>query len=80
MESSGVAAQPVDMDLSRVDNGGFNDPAGMPQKREEFFKGVHSTENLIKHMKAYVVRRPLWVRAYKAVRRFLSKCKKRILK
>ena len=80
MEASGVFAKPVDMELSRLDNGGFNDPAGMPEKREEFFKGVHSTGDLIKYMKAYVVRKPIWIRAYRAVRRFLSACKKKILK
>lgn len=78
--ASKVDVKPVDMELARMDNGGFNDPAGMPEKREEFFKGVHSTGDLIKHMKAYVVRKPIWVRAYRSVRRFLATCKKKISK
>ena len=80
LEASGLAVRSVDIAVSRIDNGGFSDPAGMPDGREEFFKGVHSTGNLIKHMKAYVVRKPIWVRAYRSVRRFLSACKKKILK
>ena len=80
LEATGLPIRPVDLALSRMDNGGFHDPAGMPDKREEFFKGVHSTGDLIKHMKAYVVKRPLWIRAYRSVRRFLSTCKKKILK
>lgn len=75
-----VEIRSVDMAQSRMDNGGFHDPAAMSEKREEFFKGVHSTKDIIKHMKAYVVRKPLWVRAYRSVRRFLSTCKKKILK
>ena len=80
LEATGLAVRAVDLAASRMDNGGFNDPAGMPEKRVEFFKGVHSTGNLIKHMKAYVVRKPIWIRAYRSVRRFLSACKKKILK
>lgn len=78
--ASKVEMKPVDMEQSRLDNGGFHDSASMPEKREEFFKGVHSTGNLIKHMKSYVVRKPIWVRAYRSVRRFLATCKKKILK
>lgn len=78
--ASKVDVKSVDMELARLDNGGFNDPFGMPEKREEFFKGVHSTGDLIKHMKAYVVRKPIWVRAYRSVRRFLATCKKKISK
>lgn len=80
IEAAGVAARPVDIALSRMDNGGFNDPACIPEKREEFFKGVHSQGDLIRHMKAYVVRKPIWVRAYRSARRFLATCKKKILK
>jgi hypothetical protein len=77
---SGVESRPVDMELSRHDNGGFHDPAVVPAKREEFFAGVHSCEDLLKHMKSYVVRKPLWKRAYRSIRAFLSACKKKILK
>ena len=77
---SGVESRPVDMALSRMDNGGFHDPSVVPEKREEFFAGVHSCEDLLKHMKSYVVRKPLWKRAYRSIRTFLSACKKRILK
>lgn len=80
LAASGVQLRSVDLDLSRLDNGGFHDPSGMPEKREEFFKGVHSTGDLIKHMKAYVVRKPIWIRVYRGMRRFLSSCKKKILK
>ena len=80
LAASGVQLRSVDLDLSRLDNGGFHDPSGMPEKREEFFKGVHSTGDLIKHMKTYVVRKPIWIRAYRGARRFLSSCKKKILK
>ena len=78
--SAAMEVRPVDVELSRMDNGGFHDPAAMPQNREEFFMGIHSKGDLIRHMKSYVVRRPLWMRVYRTMRRFLSKCKKKILK
>ena len=77
---TGLCSRTVDMALSRQDNGGFYDPAAVPVKREEFFSGMHSCEDLLKHMKSYVVRKPLWKRAYRALRAFLSACKKKILK
>ena len=77
---NGIESRQVDVELSRMDNGGFHDPVAVPEKREEFFQGMHSAEDLIKYMKSYVVRKPLWKRAYRAVRAFLSACKKKILK
>ena len=78
--ASGIEAESVDIELSRMDNGGFRDPEGVPERREEFFKGMHSCDDIIRYMKAYVVRKPLWKRMYRAVRGFLSSCKKNILK
>ena len=78
--ASGLDMKPVDVTQSKMDNGGFHDPASIPEKREEFFKGVHSSADLIKHMKSYIVRKPIWLRAYRSIRRFLSAFKRRISK
>jgi hypothetical protein len=51
----------------------------MPEKREEFFKGVHSAKNLPKYMRSYVVRKPL-LSLYRKLRSLLSSLKRRILK
>lgn len=62
------------------DNGGFaQKPTPKPEKREEFFKGVHSTKNLPKYMRSYVVRRPLRG-LYRNLRSMLSSLKRKILK
>ena len=62
------------------DNGGFaQTPTSIPEKREEFFKGVHSAKNLPKYMKSYVVRKPL-LSLYRNLRSMLSSLKRRILK
>ena len=62
------------------DNGGFSEKATtMPEKREEFFKGVHSAKNLPKYMRSYVVRKPLHS-LYRKLRSMLSSLKRRILK
>ena len=62
------------------ENGGFSQKATpIPEKREEFFKGVHSTNNLPKYMRSYVVRKPL-LSLYRKLRSLLSSLKRRILK
>ena len=62
------------------DNGGFaQKPTLIPEKREEFFKGVHSTQNLPKYLRSYVARKPL-LNIYRNLRSLLSSLKRRILK
>lgn len=75
-----VQMRRVDPETARLDNGGFADPAFVPERREEFFKGIHSADDLVSYMKKYVVRKPLHKRIYRAVRRFLSTCKRRIFR
>lgn len=62
------------------ENGGFATEVMIPPKREEFFKGVHSTKNLIKYMKGYIVRTPLHKKIYRKIRRALSKMKRRMVR
>ena len=70
----------VDPSEAMTENGGFATAVQMPQKREEFFKGVHSTKNLLKYMKGYVIRTPLHKKIYRKIRRTLSKMKRRLIK
>lgn len=62
------------------DNGGFGGVAAVPERREEFFKGVHSAVDLPKYMASFVVRKPLSVRIYRSLRRTLSALKRRMKK
>ena len=62
-------------------NGGFAESVPVPEKREEFFKGlVVAGVDVYRHMKKYVVRRPLPVRVYRNLRSWLSSLKRRIRK
>ena len=70
----------IDENMAKEDNGGFAAVIAVPEKREEFFKGVHSTKDLIAYMSTYVVRRPLHIRIYRSVRKRLSLIKRRIVK
>ena len=70
----------VDPSEAVQENGGFATSVQMPPRREEFFKGVHSTKNLIKYMKGYVVRTPLHKKISRKLRRALSKMKRRLVK
>ena len=64
-----------------AENGGFaSGPVQMPQRREEFFKGMHSAADLPEYMASFVVRKPLPVRIYRHSRRLLSSLKRKILK
>ena len=75
MQSVAVSAE-----AAMRDNGGYSDPDAIPERREEFFKGVHGASDLIAYMKGFVVRRPLHQRIYRKVRRLLSDMKKRIVR
>lgn len=62
-------------------NGGFAESVPVPEKREEFFKGLGvAGVDVYRHMKKYVVRRPLPVRIYRNLRSWLSSLKRRIRK
>ena len=64
----------------RKDNGGFSGTAAVPERREEFFKGVHSAADLPEYMSSFVVSKPLHVRIYRTMRRQLSALKRRMKK
>jgi ferredoxin len=73
-----IQAETVDVDEARKKNGGFAESVLMPERREEFFKGHHSAEDLIKYMKGFITRKPLHKIIYGGVRSGLSKLKRRI--
>ena len=75
----GLELRPVSFELAKNDNGGFASHVQIPQKREEFFSGVHSADDLVRYMKSYVIRKPFHVRIYKGLRGWLSKVKRRIM-
>ena len=75
----GLELRPVSFELAKNDNGGFASHVQIPQKREEFFSGVHSADDLVRYMKSYVIRKPFHVRIYKGLRGWLSKVKRRII-
>ncbi len=80
LDSVSMQSVSVSAEAAMRDNGGYSDPTAIPERREEFFKGVHSASDLIAYMKGFIVRRPLHQRIYRKVRRFLSDIKKRIVR
>ena len=75
-----LAGQKVAVEQIRKDNGGFAGEIAVPERREEFFKGVHSAVDLPKYMTSFIVRKPLHVRIYRNIRRQLSTLKRRMKK
>ena len=65
----------VDYDTARLNNRGFSKTVAVPEKRSEFFKGIHSTADLHSYMKGFVIRPPL----LKLLRGMLYKLKKKLL-
>lgn len=65
----------------KSENGGFAQTLAVPEKREEFFNGLGAANvDVYKHMKSYVIRKPLPVRIYKNLRSALSRLKRRIIR
>ena len=78
--SSMLTLSEITPEGARKENGGFSGAIVMPEKRAEFFKGVHSAFDLHKYMAGYVVRKPILVRLVRSIRRGLSKLKRRIVR
>ena len=69
------------MEAVVTQNSGFAESIPMPEKRGEFFKGLGVANiDVVRHMKKYVVRKPLHIRVYRALRSSLSKVKRKIIK
>jgi hypothetical protein len=77
---SGLPVKEIDQILALKRNGAFAQNPQVPQRREEFFLGLHSAKNLIGYMKGFVVRTPLHKKVYRSARTMLSKIKRRIVK
>lgn len=76
----GLKTVPADFGTGRKRNAGFDAALTMPEKREEFFKGIHSAEDLIGYMSAFVVRKTLFRTVYEKVHTFLAVIKKKLLR
>ena len=72
--------EPISEEALKASNGGFAGVTVIPQRRQEFFKGMYSATDIYKWMKSFVVKKPLYLRVYRAIRRTLSTLKRRILK
>lgn len=77
---AGLSVKEIDPVLALKSNGAFAQALAMPQRREEFFQGLHSAKDIIKYMKGFVVRTPLHKKIYGSVHTMLSKIKRRIVK
>lgn len=73
--------QELPVEAVMAQNGGFAESVPLPEKREEFFRGLGvAGVDVYKHLKKYMVRRPLPVRMYRKLRSWLSSMKRRIRK
>jgi hypothetical protein len=70
----------VDADIARRMNSGFAVSLKCPEKRDEFFAGIHSTKDIISYMKGFVVRKHSVKMLYQSFHTFMSKIKRRIVR
>ena len=77
---AGLSAKEIDPLLALGRNGAFAQTLQIPQRRNEFFQGLHSAKDLIGYMKGFVVRTPLHKKIYRSLHTVLSKIKRRIIK
>ena len=76
-----------DMDMVKVDagvakrmNSGFATTIQCPERREEFFAGMHSAKDIISYMKGFVVRKCSIRKLYQSFHTFMSRIKRRIVR
>lgn len=73
--------QELPVEAVKAENGGFAETFAIPETRDEFFKGLGvAGVDVYKHMKRYVVRKPLPVRLYRTLRSALSRIKRRMIR
>lgn len=70
----------VDAGVAKRMNSGFATTIQCPQRREEFFAGMHSTKDIISYMKGFVVRKCTIRKIYQNFHTFMSKIKRRIVR
>ena len=76
----GMEIAKVDADIARRMNSGFAVSLKCPEKRDEFFAGIHSTKDIISYMKGFVVRKHSVKMLYQSFHTFMSKIKRRIVR
>jgi hypothetical protein len=77
---AGMMVKEIDSLLAFKRNGAFAHALEVPQRRDEFFQGLHSAKDLIRYMKGFVVKTPRYKKIYLSVRTMLSKIKRRIMR
>ena len=77
-----VSEELTEVDLAEASkrNAGLSENVDVPERRDEFFAGIHSTDDIIKYMSGFVVHKSLFTQCYERVHTVLSKIKRRILK
>ena len=69
----GLPLKPVDPVLALRGNKAFEGDIPVPERRDEFFKGIHSAKDIIKYMQGFVVKESIPAKIREAVRSLLTK-------
>ena len=80
LQAVGVRLTEVDYAEARKRNAGFDGSAVIPEHRDEFFAGIHSTKDIISYMSGFVVRKCFMRVWYEKLHTLLSRLKRRISK
>ena len=75
-----MALKKVDARAASLKNSGFAASVPCPERRAEFFAGLHSTKDVISYMKGFVTRTWSVRKLYQRFHTLMSKIKRRILR
>ena len=78
LESVSEELMAVDFAEAKKRNAGFSADVKVPERRDDFFAGVHSAKDIISYMSGFVVRKNVFTKCYECVHTVLSKIKRRI--
>lgn len=68
----------VDFAEAKKRNAGFSADIKVPERRDEFFAGIHSAKDIIRYMSGFVVRKNVFKKCYECLHTALSRIKRRI--
>lgn len=78
LESVSEELMAVEFAEAKKRNAGFSADVKVPERRDDFFAGVHSAKDIIRYMSGFVVRKNVFTKCYECVHTVLSKIKRRI--
>lgn len=73
IRNKGCILKELDADVAGIRNSGFNEEIRIPERRDEFFSGLHSVSDIYGYMSGFVVRKSWLDKRISDMKRIISK-------